>query len=128
MTAAALAAIADLGPGGVSGRAIARDAEVHHEQIQQMFGSVDELVAHAVQTERDRFISISYSYASAFLQVSVLVASARLARESAAFPHRARRPCTGGAGGSLPMMPPSLPIRETNRPRSWPTVGVLFWW
>ena len=60
MTAAALAAIADLGPGGVSGRAIARDAEVHHEQIQQMFGSVDELVAHAVQTERDRFISISF--------------------------------------------------------------------
>ena len=53
--AAALSAVVASGPGGVSGRSIARDAGVHHAQIQQMFGSVDELVVTAVTRERDRF-------------------------------------------------------------------------
>ncbi len=56
MLAATVAAIAKVGPGGVKGRSIARDAEVYHAQIQQMFGSVDELVALAVLEERNRFI------------------------------------------------------------------------
>ncbi len=56
MVAATVGAVADVGPGGVSGRSIAREAAVHHAQIQQMFGSVDCLVAFAVQEERDRFI------------------------------------------------------------------------
>ena len=52
----ALQAVAEVGPSAVSGRAVARDADVHHAQIQQMFGSVDELVSAAVIAERDRFI------------------------------------------------------------------------
>lgn len=53
---AALRAVAEGGPSAVSGRAIARDAEVHHAQIQQMFGSVDVLVTDAVMGSRDRFV------------------------------------------------------------------------
>ncbi len=54
--AATVAAIAKVGPAGVKGRSIAREADVYHAQIQQMFGSVDELVALAVLEERDRFV------------------------------------------------------------------------
>lgn len=59
--AAALAAVADVGPGGVSGRQVAKDAEVHHAQIQQMFGSVDELVSSSVFAERDRFVADAFA-------------------------------------------------------------------
>ncbi|MGI9614820.1 MAG: TetR family transcriptional regulator [Acidimicrobiales bacterium] len=52
---AALRGMAEVGPGAVSGRRVAAEAGVHHPQIQQMFGSVDELVSSAVIAERDRF-------------------------------------------------------------------------
>ncbi|HCA39376.1 MAG: TetR/AcrR family transcriptional regulator [Acidimicrobiales bacterium] len=52
----ALQAVAANGPSSVSGRSIARTAQVHHAQVQQMFGSVDDLVTFAVLEERDRFI------------------------------------------------------------------------
>jgi AcrR family transcriptional regulator len=55
--AAALEAVAANGPSGVSGRAVARAAGVHHAQIQQMFGSVDGLVTAALIAERDRFVA-----------------------------------------------------------------------
>ena len=55
--ASALEAVAANGPSGVSGRAVARAAGVHHAQIQQMFGSVDGLVTAALIAERDRFVA-----------------------------------------------------------------------
>lgn len=57
MMASALEAVAANGPSGVSGRAVARAAGVHHAQIQQMFGSVDGLVTAALIAERDRFVA-----------------------------------------------------------------------
>jgi len=56
----ALQAVATNGPSSVSGRAVARTAQVHHAQVQQMFGSVDGLVAFAVLEERDRFIQEAF--------------------------------------------------------------------
>ncbi len=56
VAAATISAIAEVGPGGVSGRSIAREAAVHHAQIQQMSGSVNQLVSLALLEERDRFI------------------------------------------------------------------------
>ncbi|MDG2112569.1 MAG: TetR/AcrR family transcriptional regulator [Actinomycetota bacterium] len=55
--AAALAAVAVDGPGGVKGRAIAREAHVHHAQIQQMFGSVDDLLKATMTRARDLYIN-----------------------------------------------------------------------
>ncbi len=60
LTASALQAVATSGPSSVSGRAVARTAQIHHAQVQQMFGSVDGLVAFAVLEERDRFIQEAF--------------------------------------------------------------------
>jgi len=49
--------MASVGPSGVSGRSIAREADVHHAQIQQMFGSVDQLLTEAVVRLRNRYRS-----------------------------------------------------------------------
>ncbi len=48
------------GPGAVSGRKVAKAAGVHNAQIQQMFGSVDELVSTAVRNERDRYVQLVF--------------------------------------------------------------------
>jgi AcrR family transcriptional regulator len=56
LLAVTLVAVANAGPSAVSGRSIAADAGVHHAQVQQMFGSVHQLVAKALLTERDRYV------------------------------------------------------------------------
>lgn len=43
----ALTQFAEHGPTGVTGQSIARAAKVHHEQVQQMFGSFESLLTSA---------------------------------------------------------------------------------
>ncbi|MGB1505376.1 MAG: TetR/AcrR family transcriptional regulator [Acidimicrobiales bacterium] len=57
----------------VSGRKVAAAAGVHHPQIQQMFGSVEELVMAALIAERDRFNTEAFR--SAALPSPLLVAA-----------------------------------------------------
>lgn len=49
--------VARKGPGGVSGRSVARRAHVHHSQVQQHFGSVEEMVLAAVRRACDEFLA-----------------------------------------------------------------------
>lgn len=58
---AAIEAVAEVGPAAVSGREVARAAGVHNAQIQQMFGSVDDLLAVAVRAERDRYLEAVFA-------------------------------------------------------------------
>ncbi|MGI9613229.1 MAG: TetR/AcrR family transcriptional regulator [Acidimicrobiales bacterium] len=53
---AALQSVCAVGPSAVSGRAVAREAGVYNAQVQQMFGSVAELVNEAVMAERNRYV------------------------------------------------------------------------
>lgn len=55
-----LSEVAKIGPAAVSGRAVARAANVHHAQVQQMFGTVDELVRVAVTVARDEFVESAF--------------------------------------------------------------------
>lgn len=60
LLASALHALAAGGPSDASGRAIARAAGVHAEQVQQMFGSVNALVTAALIAERNSFLAEAF--------------------------------------------------------------------
>jgi AcrR family transcriptional regulator len=57
--------VAKVGPAAVSGRAVARAARVHHAQVQQMFGSVEDLVRASVTAGRDEFMESAFPPAPA---------------------------------------------------------------
>ncbi len=55
LLAAALTETARVGPGAVTGRAVARRAHVHHGQVQKLFGSIEDLVRESVFAARTDF-------------------------------------------------------------------------
>lgn len=65
MLTSTLSEVAKAGPAAVSGRAVARAAHVHHAQVQQMFGTVEDLVRASVTAGRDEFMESAFPPAPA---------------------------------------------------------------